>query len=317
MTIEKITFLSRNHSTPISCLIYLPEGEIQGVVQLVHGMCEHKERYQDFMGYLSSKGLACCIHDHLGHGESVATPQDLGYFAPESGWRLLVEDTVAFARIIRRRETLANRPYFLMGHSMGSFVARLATIQMQGELTGAIYCGTSGARPEAALGRKLISQVMRLKGPRYRSQTLEQLIFGGYNQRFGTQYTGKEWLSRNLAVGRVHAQDPLCNFCFTTSAFSDLLRLNAECNTPGWFAAMDPHLPILLIAGSQDPVGQYGKGVAQVARRLRGAGSEDVTLRLYPGARHELLNELNREEVYGDILRWIFAHLASDHCTGV
>ena len=250
------------------------------------------------MGYLASKGMACCIHDHLGHGESVATSQDLGYFAAE--W--------AGDCWWRHRRFLPN------GSPAGS--VGQPSLLSDGTQHG-FLCGKTGHR--TATGRTdrrhLLRHLRRPPGsspgtqadrsgdapqrPSLPLPALEQLIFGGYNQHFGTQYTGKEWLSRNLAVGRVHAQDPLCNFCFTTSAFSDLLRLNVECNTPGWFAAIDSHLPILLIAGTQDPVGQYGKGVAQVARRLRGAGSEDVTLRLYPGARHELLNELNREEVYG------------------
>lgn len=309
MTMEKSSFISSNGVTPVSYLLYLPDGSIRGVVQLVHGMCEHKERYERFMSYLAGEGFACCIHDHLGHGETAETPEELGYFGERSGWRYLVEDTVRLCSLIQSREELRGKPYFLFGHSMGSFVARLATIELEGKLAGAIYCGTGGERRESAAGKALVEHIIRTKGPRIRPKVVDQMMFGGYNRHFGTAYTGKEWLSRNLAVGQAYIRDPLCNFRFTAAAFGDLLRLNMESNTPGWFAAMDHQLPVLLIAGDADPVGQYGKGVAQVARRLRGSGSEDVSLRLYSGARHEILNELNFKEVQGDILCWMESHL--------
>lgn len=310
MMVEKSSFISQNGITPVAYLLYLPDGPVQGVVQLVHGMCEHKERYQDFMEYLAANGFACCIHDHLGHGETAESPENLGYFGEPSGWRYLVEDTVKLCELMRFRTELKGKPYFLFGHSMGSFVARLATIELEGKLTGAVYCGTGGERRESALAMKLVEHIIRTQGSCVRPKLVDQLMFGAYNRKCGTVYTGKEWLSRNLAIGQAYMQDPLCNFRFTAAAFKDLLRLNMESNTPGWFAAMDHRLPVLLIAGDADPVGQYGSGVAQVARRLRGAGSEDVTLKLYPGARHELLNEINRREVYQDVQNWMCAHLS-------
>lgn len=309
MKVEKSVFISQNGTTPVSYLLYLPDGPIQGVVQLVHGMCEYKERYEDFMSYLVQQGFAICIHDHLGHGETAENPENLGYFGEPSGWRYLVDDTVRFCKLIQSRAELKGKPYFLFGHSMGSFVARLATIELDGRLTGAIYCGTGGERKESVLGMKLVEQIIRIHGSHVRPEIMEKLMFGSYNNGFGTVYTGKEWLSRNLAIGRAYSEDRLCSFRFTAAAFKDLLRLNMECNTPGWFAAMDHRLPVLLTAGDADPVGQHGVGVAQVARRLRSAGSENVMLKLYPGARHEILNEINRMEVYRDIQSWLECHI--------
>jgi len=310
MIIENSSFISHDGVTSVASLLYLPDGPIRGVVQLVHGMVEHKERYQHFMEYLAANGFACCIHDHLGHGQTAKTPEELGYFGEESGWKHLVMDTVQLCRLTRSREELKGKPYFLFGHSMGSFVARLATIELEGELAGAIYCGTCGEKKEAILAVKIVDHIIRRQGTRVRPKIMDTLMFGSYNKRFGPVYTGKEWLSRNLAVGRAHAEDPLCSFRFTAAAFKDLLRLTMECNSPGWYAAMDDSLPVLLTAGAEDPVGDYGKGVTQVARRLRSAGIGEVTLKLYPGARHEILNELNRKEVYADLLQWLEAHLS-------
>ena len=309
MIIENSRFISNDGVSSVSCMLYLPEGEIRGVVQLVHGMVEHKERYTDFMAYLAENGFACCIHDHLGHGHTARSEEEQGYFGEPSGWRNLVMDVVRFCRLTQSRTELKGKPYFLFGHSMGSFVARLAAVELEGALTGAIFCGTCGERKEAALAVKLVESIIRRQGPMVRPKIIDTLMFGSYNKHFGPVYTGKEWLSRNLAVGRSHAQDPLCGFLFTAAGYKDLLRLIIECNTRGWYAAMDESLPVLLNGGAMDPVSDYGKGVAQVARRLRTAGCADVTLKLYPGARHEILNELNKAEVYADILSWLEARL--------
>lgn len=309
MIIENSRFISHDGVSSVSCMLYLPDGPIKGVVQLVHGMAEHKERYTDFMAYLAQNGFACCIHDHLGHGSTMKNEEDRGYFGEPSGWRNLVMDTVRFCQLTQSRTELKGKPYFLFGHSMGSFVARLASVELGEVLDGAVYCGTCGENKAAPLAVKIVDGIIRRQGSHVRPKLIDTLMFGSYNKHFGPVYTGKEWLSRNLAVGRVYVEDPLCGFCFTAAGFKDLLRLIIECNTAGWYAALDDSLPVLLIAGDMDPVGDYGKSVVQVTRRLRGAGSADVTLKLYPGARHELLNEINNREVYADLLNWLQNHL--------
>lgn len=303
-------FLSKDGTSSVAYLICLPEGPVKGTVQIVHGMCEYKERYGEFMAFLTGHGYACCIHDHLGHGATAPTPEDLGYFGENYGWRYLVEDTVRLCEMVQARQELAGKPYILFGHSMGSFVARLAALPLGPRLSGAVFCGTAGEHVESGAALKLVEKIIQSKGPRYRPALVDKMMFGAYNRRFGPVYTGKEWLSRNAAVGYAFSKDPLCSFTFTAAGFHDLLELNRKSNESHWFRSMDHNLPVFFIAGGSDPVGGYGKGVAQAARRLRKAAGQKaglVTLKLYPGARHELLNELNRKEVCGDILAWIEA----------
>lgn len=308
MKAETGHFLSKDKATLVSYLLWLPDGPIKGTVQLVHGMCEYKERYTGFMEFLTGQGYACCIHDHLGHGQTAPCPEDYGYFGEDYGWRFLVEDTVHLCGMMQARQELTGKPYILFGHSMGSFVARLAALSLGPRLSGAIFCGTAGERWESAPALKLVEKIIGTKGSRYRPSLVDKMMFGTYNQRFGPVYTGKEWLSRNAAVGYAFSRDPKCTFTFTAAGFRDLLELNRKSNESHWFYTMDHDLPVLFIAGKSDPVGSYGKGVVQAAKRLRkaaGAQAKLVSLKLYPGARHELLNELNKKEVYHDILAWI------------
>ena len=301
-------FLSKDGKTSVSYLVTIPDGPIKGTVQIVHGMCEYKERYKDFIAFLADQGYASCIHDHLGHGATAPTPEDLGYFGENYGWRYLVDDTVRLCDMIQARQEHTGKPYILFGHSMGSFVARLAAVPLGPKLNGAIFCGTAGEHPESAIALKLVEKVIQSKGSHYRPAMIDKMMFGSYNQRFRPVYTGKEWLSRNVAVGAAFSKDPLCSFTFTAAAFRDLLELNRKSNESHWFQSMDHSLPVYFIAGGSDPVGGYGKGVTQAARRLRKAAGQQaglVSLKLYPGARHEILNELNRKEVYRDILAWI------------
>lgn len=301
-------FLSKDGVTSAAYLIWLPDGPIKGTVQIVHGMCEYKERYKDFMAFLTDHGYACCIHDHLGHGETAASPEKLGYFGENYGWRYLVDDTARFCEMVQARQEHTGKPYTLFGHSMGSFIARLAAVPLAPRLNGAIFCGTAGEHLASAAALKFVDKVIQSKGTKYRPASVDKMMFGSYNNRFRPVYTGKEWLSRNAAVGYAFSKDPMCNFTFTAAAFRDLLELNRKSNEPHWFQTMDHNLPVYFIAGGSDPVGGYGKGVAQSARRLRKAAGQKadlVSLKLYPGARHELLNELNRKEVFQDILHWI------------
>ena len=288
-------------------VVYLPEGKPLGILQVVHGMTEYIGRYRRFMGDMAAAGWLVCGHDHLGHGET-ADPSEWGFIAPQGGWELLCRDAVAFGDAVRAEyeAEYGSLPFVLMGHSMGSFVARLMAEQCipRERLTGLIVMGTGGPNPAAGVGVALTGLIKTLRGERYVSKLVYALAFGGYVKPFSDEKDIYAWLSTDLALRDAYRKDPMCTFPFTVSAMGDLIRLTKYANRRAWFKNMPKDLPILLVSGSKDPVGGMGKGVETVHRRLERAGGQ-VTCRLYDGYRHEILNDACYEEVAGDIRRFL------------
>ena len=291
----------------IVCRLAEPKGTLRGVVQISHGMSEHIGRYLPFFRFLANEGFVVCGNDHLGHGKSCPDNSRLGFFAPEKGYQYLIEDLHLVSLELKKR--YPDLPFFLFGHSMGSMIVRLYLSKYSSLLNGVVICGTAGPNPASKAGMLLYRQVIASKGMMYRSQKLKQLIFGSYNNRFHHPKSDCAWLSRDEQMVEAYENDPLCNFPFTASAYLDLLSLQYYSNTHLWYRTLDPKLPMLLISGSMDPVGNYGKGVTAVEKQLRRAGIQDLTMWLYPEARHELLNETNRDEVMRDVLSWFALHL--------
>lgn len=283
---------------------WTPEGEIRGVVQLVHGIAEHTLRYDGFARYLNSLGFLVTAEDHMGHGKSMVTQ---GYFA--GGWFTAVEDTVRLLNMTR--EEFPGKPYFLFGHSMGSFITR-TILEKHPELplAGAVICGT-GWMPAAvlAVGETVCRGVCRKKGEREPSEALEKLVFGGYNKRVEHPRTAFDWLSRDNASVDAYIGDPLCGFTASAGLLRDMLGGIRYNQKPENLRAMNRELPVFFIAGGDDPVGSYGSGVRRTAEEFRKAGMKDVSLRIYPLCRHEILNEINREEIYEDVARWLEKHM--------
>lgn len=300
--IQNISFLSTDGTSRISGVVYIPETQPRGIFQICHGMCEYIGRYHRFMEDLAKEGFIVCGHDHLGHGDSSSREQ-YGFFGEQDGCRNLVEDLHKMTVMMRSR--FGPLPYFLLGHSMGSFITRLYLSKYAHELDGAVICGTGGPTVMSRLGMRTAGLVCKTKGPLYRSTVLDRLAFGSFNKRFSKDKAGKDWLTRDQSVVQRYLQDPKCMFLFTAAGMRDLSTLSFRANRKAWFQSLDAALPILLISGDVDPVGNYGKGVRKVYVRLQKAGISNVTLHLYPGARHELLNETNYEEVYGDIRQWM------------
>ena len=205
----------------------------------------------------------------------------------------------------RTKERWAGAPYFLLGHSMGSFVARQYTAKYGWALDGAIYMGTSGKNPLDWAGIALTNMLGVCKGKKARSRLIDKLAFGSYNKRIEKPMGEDDWLSRDTEVVRAYGKDPLCKFTFTIGAYHELFKLLRGVSGKEWAQQVPQTLPILLISGEEDPVGQYGKGVRQAAEWLRQTGHEDVSLVLYPGARHEVLNETNRAQAYQDVAAWM------------
>lgn len=304
---KTFSFPSSCAGETLFCRLAEPKGSIRGIVQISHGMCEHIDRYLPFFRFLAGEGFAVCGNDHLGHGKSCQDSARLGYFAPEKGYQYLVEDLHRITLQLQQR--YPGVPVFLFGHSMGSMIVRLYLSKYSSLLRGVVLCGTAGPNPASKAGMLLCRQVIASKGEMAHSPRLYRLIFGSYNSRYDHPKTEFAWLSRDEEMVSAYMDDPLCGFPFTASAYLDLLSLQYYCNTRLWYRTLDQNLPMLLISGSMDPVGNYGRGILYIERQLARAGVHDLTVWLYPQARHELLNETNRDEVMRDVLSWFALHL--------
>ncbi len=293
-----IDFTSSNGHTQIEAL-HWPCAHPRGVVQLSHGMCEHMGRYDEFAEFLNAHGFAVVGNNHLGHGASLIDGQ-FGFFGDDGAYNTLIEDL----ELLRRKATqlYPDLPYALFGHSMGSFIARIYAARYGSRLTCAVFSGTSGPNPLAAPGLLLARATCALRGPRHVSHLLERLANAGNLKRIPDARTPSDWLSRDAARVDAFIADPLCGFTFTCSAYCALARMLDNVSEAAWYRAVPADLPMLLISGDADPIGQWGQGVRKVYEGLREAGATQLELKLYPGARHELLNELNRDEVFADVL---------------
>lgn len=303
-TFSDFTFLSSNGKTDIRARRCKPDGEVRGIVQLAHGIAEHIERYDDFARYLAENGFVVFGNDHLGHGKSINDESELGFFSETGGWEMAVEDMRKLHDIAA--EEYPGLPYFLFGHSMGSFLARTYIIYFRTGLDGVILSGT-GQQPKAlVLGGKLMGKMeMKKKGDKYKSEMLNNLAFGKYNDGFETTRTLSDWLSRDESVVDKYIEDPLCGYIPSAGLFHDMMCGIEFISKPRNLKRMKKDLPVYFMSGDADPVGENGKGVLRAYRSFLNAGMKDVAVKLYHEGRHEMLNELNKDEVYKDILNWI------------
>ena len=301
--LTEFTYPSADGKNEIFVREWLPDGAVRGSVQISHGVAEYGARYDEFCRFLAENGFAAAVNDHLGHGRTARSEEDLGFFAEEDGWKLVVRDMHALHR--RLVKEFPGKPAFLFGHSMGSFLTRTYLIGRPRELSGAVICGTGQqAAPIVAAGKLMAAMEIKRSGARNKSARLNDLAFGAYNKGFEGR-TPSDWLSRDQAVVDRYAADPLCGFIPTAGLFHDMMGGIQYIGKPANVARMDKELPILFIAGEKDPVGEQGKGVKRAFAAFRKAGMKDVELKLYPDCRHELLNELNKAEVMADVLAWL------------
>ncbi len=286
---KEFTFPSVSGLADIHAASYKPEnGEIKAVLQVAHGMAEHLERYEKFASHLCDLGIALYINDHLGHGQSVTSSSELGYFGANEGWRNFVEDCRKLTGIIKAENP--GTPVIFFGHSMGSFVARAYTYMYPTEVKAAVYCGTAAPNPASGVGIALSSLIAKLKGDHHRSKLIDKIAFGAYNSKFEKR-TAFDWLSRDVKEVDKYIADDLCGFLFTANGYRDLMQLLSFVSSKEWFEGLDKQLPILVISGDMDPVGNYGKGINLVCDKLFKEGKDNITKILYPQARHEILNE--------------------------
>ena len=282
-------------------VVFVPE-EPRAILQIAHGMTEHIGRYEPFMTYLAENGFVVCGHDHLGHGRTAETDGDFGYFTEKDGYRTVCEDVYSFGCAVKADHP--DLPFFLMGHSMGSFIARL-TARMHPDVCRAlIVMGTSGKNPLSLPGLILSRAIRKIRGERFVSKFVLSVAFSSYNKRMESRHPFA-WLTRDEEELEKRDGDPFCEFSFTVAAMCDLILLQSLSNRRDWFAGIRKDLPILLVSGDMDPVGNYGKGVEEVYAALIAEGVTDVSRKLYPDMRHEILNEIGREVLWKDILDFL------------
>lgn len=303
---EEFYFDSRDGKSNLHAVRYLPDTDEQivGVLQIVHGMAEYIERYEEFAEYMTEKGFVVVGEDHLGHGQSVGENGTYGYFCSQDPATVVVRDV---HRLKKTTEVLyPGVPYILMGHSMGSFIARNYMFRYGSGIDGAIIMGT-GMQPAALLKvSKLLAALQKLVfGAKHESKFIDKLAFGAYNAKIENPRTAFDWLTRvNERVDK-YVADPLCGFTFTVNGFATLFELISRLLDKENLAKIPSDLPVLMVSGEADPVGDYGKGVRLAKESLVAAGLSNIRLKLYEGARHEILNETNRSEVMDDIFNWI------------
>ncbi len=304
---KEFNFPSASGLADIHAASYKPEGEIKAVVQIAHGMAEHLERYEDFAQILCDNGIAVYINDHLGHGASIKSKSELGYFGKENGWSNFIEDCHKLTLIAK--EENPDVPVFFFGHSMGSFVARAYCIKYSADIKGAVYCGTAGPNPAAAAGITIAKVIAKIKGDHHRSKLIDKIAFGTYNSKFEKR-TAFDWLSRDNEQVDKYIADEYCGFLFTANGYRDLMELLAYVSADSWFTGLSKELPVLLIAGAMDPVGEYGKGIDKVYNTLVSKGKKNIEKILYDNARHEILNEKACfDNVCADVIGWITRNL--------
>ena len=316
--IEKRYFPSTDKGKQIYYEIYTKDGMTpRAVVQISHGMCEYIRRYRDFARFLNDCGYIVVGNDHLGHGMTAAKlardsdgiidpaqNEERGWFSAEKGWQHCVADMHRLTAIMKKE--YPDLPFILFAHSMGSLLGRAYVTQYTDEFKGVIFSGTGAALGTEPQLLTYLSGLKAIKGGRYRPDFTNKAMFGKYgiyNTKAGCRELGS-WLNRDKDKIAAYVADPYCNFSFTINGFENLVSVNYYVNKNRWFEKYPKELPTYLISGSKDPVGDCGKGVLKVYNRLR-LYDCDVELKLYNGARHEVINELNNEEVYADVADFI------------
>lgn len=299
---KEFDFVSQSDHLQISALCTWPDVGVKAIIQLVHGMSEHKERYLDFMQALSKLGYLCVIHDHRGHGLSVKQEDDLGYFYEKSGM-YAVEDIHQLNVAIKK--DVPNVPLILFGHSMGSLLVRRYCKQYDKDIDGLIVCGSPSKNSMAKLALKMVRVMECIKGERYRSKLIHNLAFGTFAKRFDDQISENVWLCSDCEAVKDYDSDPLCGFVFTLNGFENLFHIMIDVYDEKHWNCTKKQLPILFIAGEEDPCIVSPEKFKEAYTFMQKVGYTDIEHHLFEGKRHEILNEKKKEEVYQMIFDWI------------
>ena len=300
---EHIYYLSQDGKTNIHAVKWQPNCKPRGVVQIIHGMCEYAERYAPFAEFLATCGYLVCAEDHAGHGKSAATPADLGWFNDEHSLDTVIADIRTLHQTIKAE--VGDLPYFILGHSMGSFFCRIYLSLYGSELAGAIIMGT-GFKGSTLMNTALTMTRLNaaFKGWRNKSNFINSLAFGSYNKRFKSENNSLSWLSVDTENTEKYRADDYCNFKFTNNGYYILFSAIKSACAKKTISAVPKNLPVYFVAGNCDPVGDYGKGVIKAYGKFKKAGIQKVDITLYNDARHEILNDICKEQTYADLLEF-------------
>lgn len=301
---EEFYYPSADGKSKIHALVWRPEGKAAGVLQIVHGMSEYAARYSPFAEFLTANGFAVCAEDHLGHGKTAESRKELGRFDDKRDYKTVLSDIRALH--VSVKEQYAGLPYFMLGHSMGSFFLRNYMAEHGEELSGALVMGTGfmgGAVLNAALALTRLNALFC--GWDNRSKFIKNLAFGGYNKRFKSENNAFSWLSKERENVEKYNADELCGFDFTDNGYKVLFSVIKAACSKKIVAAVPKSLPVLFLSGKDDPVGNYGKGVLKALKKFKAAGVKNADCILYEGCRHEILNDVCRDGVYSDVLKFL------------
>lgn len=301
---EEFRFDSTSGICKIRAVRYIPDGKIKGILQISHGMQEFIDRYDGFATYLCEKGYLVTGNDHLGHGGSINSEDDLGFFAEKNGNKAVLDDIHKLTSITK--ELYPNKNYFLLGHSMGSFYARQYLCEYGNELNAAIIMGT-GHQPLQVVQAGMVACRMfaLVRGWHYRSHAVNAMAFGSYNKKFKPARTKEDWLTRDTAIVDWYINEPKCNYIFTLNGFYNMFFGISRLHDKKLLNSIPKNMPILFVSGEDDPVGDFGKGVKAAAKSIIDVGCNNVEIKLYPNDRHEILNELDKLDVYKDLYNWL------------
>ena len=303
-TFKDFYFNSSTGKNKIHARMCVPDTEPRAIVQIIHGIAEYIDRYDEFMSFLADNGIIAVGTDHLGHGKSIESEEQTGFFAYENGWDYAVRDEEVLR--LAMHENYPELPIIVFGHSMGSFMARTLLIRYPDAFNAAIISGTGNQGSALVNGGLFMGTLVTgLKGAHHYSKFLNNLAFGSYNKIYENPKTEYDWLSRDEANVQKYIDDPLCGFIPTCSLFRDMMTGVKFITNKKNLTAMNKDMPVYFMSGDMDPVGECGKGVQKAYNNFLEAGMKDVSIKLYPGCRHEMLNEINKDEVYSDILTWL------------
>lgn len=303
-TFKDFYFNSSTGKNKIHARMCVPDAEPRAIVQIIHGIAEYIDRYDEFMSFLADNGIIAVGTDHLGHGKSIESEEQTGFFAYENGWDYVVRDEEVLR--LAMYENYPELPIIVFGHSMGSFMARTLLIRYPDAFNAAIISGTGNQGAALVNGGLIMGNLVTgLKGAHHYSKFLNNLAFGSYNKIYDNPKTEYDWLSRDEANVQKYIDDPLCGFIPSCSLFRDMMTGVKFITNKKNLTAMNKDMPVYFMSGDMDPVGECGKGVQKAYNNFLEAGMKDVSIKLYPGGRHEMLNEINKDEVYTDILAWL------------